>query len=150
GDVSAYKYLLERDGFKSISGSLNESEADEGHINFELHDIQHGIWKLTITAVNDGQSPIATGIADIEMLTGVVTIADVSYPINPFSLAINVSYGTQSGTANKFYVGDEKLRLYLINNKGFADLREPYVLKTDAESVQFLELHQQEFVATKT
>ena len=140
--IQHYQYELTRSGFASIHGSLNKANAVSNHITASIHDIQHGVWKMTITGVSTTLNPIVLGSANIEMLTGIITQVDVAYVAgSPATLQLTESFDTESGLSHKVYVGDETFRQYLIIEKGFSDLREPYILRSEAESVKILGLN---------
>ncbi|MCB0279247.1 MAG: hypothetical protein KDD94_07085 [Calditrichaeota bacterium] len=141
GSVNTYTYSLERDGFNSIS----ESEAVAGlSIEAEVHDLKDGIWKLSIFAKN-GAAVVAAGEGQIEVLNGLVTKVNASYNVVGPKVDISSQFDTQSGYADRVYVGDEAFRNFLIVKHHFTDLHSPYVLRSDAESVTQLEISTLDF-----
>ena len=136
GSVNTYEYSLVREGFNSANGSMNKAGTS---IKTEIHDLKDGIWNLTVRAKN-GASVVASGTAAIELMNGLVTKVNAVYNANGPQVDLTTSFDTESGFADRVYVGDEGLRNYLIVKHGFADLKEPYILKSDAEAVKSLEL----------
>ena len=133
--ITKYDYVLSKTGQTNKTGSFNVLAGAE-KITARLDQISQGTWNLTVTGKNASNATVATGTGTVSISPGLVTMVGVAN--NGATLTLDTSQEIESD--GKTYIADEALRKFLVVEKGFMDLREPYIRNEDAESILFLDL----------
>lgn len=96
-NVHYLAYYLTRDGFSSISDTLDVSSGTPQTV--EVENVPTGNWTFKLDALDESKIPTYTGSVTVQILSGEITSAEVTMQPVSGSLIITVNWGGNAGNA---------------------------------------------------